>query len=152
MRTPILTSIAAAAIACFALAASAEEVTYRKHIKPLFDAKCIKCHGADAAPELGDFKENKDKWMSKGKGMRMDTYSHLLYYVTWPDTGAIMRRLDDGKNTKDGEPGNMHEFLGDTDVERAKNLALFKDWIGPWSLKRPKDAAKDEIEAIKAKY
>jgi len=145
-------SVAAALALGLASGALAEEVTYRKHIKPLFDAKCVKCHGTDSAPELGDFKENKEAWMTKSKGMRMDTYSHLLYYVTWPDTGAIMRRLDDGKNTKDGEPGNMHEFLGETDAEKAKNLAVFKEWVGSWSLKRRKDATKEEIEAIKAKY
>ncbi len=33
----------------------------------------------------------------------MDTYSYLIYYTAWPDTGSLMRRLDDGKNIKDGK-------------------------------------------------
>ncbi|MCK7501111.1 MAG: hypothetical protein MZW92_71545 [Comamonadaceae bacterium] len=47
-----------------------------------------------------------------------------------------MRRLDDGKNTKDGKPGNMLQYLGASDEERLKNLGLFKAWVGNWTLKR----------------
>lgn len=42
------------------------------------------------------------------------------------NTGAMMRRLDDGKGAKDGKPGNMYQHLGGTEEERQKNLALFK--------------------------
>jgi len=128
----------------------AEEVTYRKHIKPIFDAKCIACHGQDSAPEYYAFKEEPDKWMSKGKGMRMDTYSHLIFYTAWPDTGSIMRRLDDGKVA--GKEGNMYVYLGSNNEERQKNLKLFKDWVGNWTTKRWKDITKEDMDKIKVKY
>lgn len=84
--------------------------------------------------------------------MRLDTYSHLIFYTAWPDTGALMRRLDDGKNTKDGEPGNMYQYLGSTEEERQQNLKLFKDWVGNWTLKRWKDITKEDMDGIKVKY
>lgn len=136
----------------FSFDANAEEVTYRKHIKPLFDSKCIVCHGPDSAPEYDAFKEEKDKWLSKGKGMRMDTYSHLIFYTAWADTGSLMRRLDDGKNTKDGKPGNMYQYLGASEEERQKNLKLFKGWVGHWTLKRWPEITKEELSKIKVKY
>ena len=37
----------------------------------------------------------------------MDTYADLIFFVGWPDTGALMRRLDDGKTAADGKPGNV---------------------------------------------
>lgn len=131
---------------------NAEEVTYREHIKPVFDSKCLICHGQDAAPEYYNFKEQKDKWLSKGKGMRMDTYSHLIFYTAWPDTGSLMRRLDDGKNTKDKKPGNMYQYLGTTEEERQKNLELFKKWVGNWTLNKWKEITKEDMEKIKVKY
>ncbi|MFZ6008270.1 MAG: cytochrome C, partial [Nitrospirota bacterium] len=97
-------------------------------------------------------KEEKDMWLSKGKGMRMDTYSHLVFYTAWPDTGALMRRLDDGKGSKEGKPGNMYQHLGSTEEERQQNLKLFKDWVGGWTLKRWKDITKEDMDGIKAKY
>ncbi|MBT9537978.1 MAG: hypothetical protein IVZ94_07575 [Nitrospirae bacterium] len=63
-----------------------------------------------------------------------------------------MRRLDDGKNTKDGKPGNMYQYLGSTEEERQQNLKLFKDWVGNWTLKKRKDITKEEMEGIKVKY
>lgn len=137
----------------FTAPASAQQATYRKDIRPLWDAKCAVCHGA-SAPYLGDFEENKDKYKAMSKGPRMDTYADLLFFIAWPDTGAIMRRLDDGKNTKDGKPGNMYAVLGNTEEERQKNLALFKDWIGQdaWILKKRDAVTKDELSRIKAKY
>ena len=65
-----------------------------------------------------------------------------------------MRRLDDGKNTKDGKPGNMYLYLGATDAERQKNLTLFKEWIGKdaWTHKRKDTITKEELARIKAKY
>lgn len=131
---------------------SSEEITYRKHIKPLFDSKCISCHGANSAPEYHAFKENQEKWLKVGQGMRMDTYSHLIFYTAWPDTGSLMRRLDDGKNTKDGKPGNMHTYLGNSDEERLKNLEIFKKWVGNWTLKRWADITKEDMNGIKVKY
>ncbi len=44
----------------------------------------------------------------------MYTYADLIFFIGWPDTGAIMRRLDDGKGAKDGKPGNMYQRLGAT--------------------------------------
>lgn len=151
MRT-VFTSVVLASIAVFASLSWGEEVTYRKHIKPLFDAKCIGCHGPESAPEYYAFKEEKDKWLSKGQGMRMDTYSHLIFYTAWPDTGALMRRLDDGKNTKDGKPGNMYQYLGSKEEERQQNLKLFKEWVGNWTLKRWNEITKEDMDGIKVKY
>jgi hypothetical protein len=31
--------------------------------------------------------------------------------TAWPDIGALIRRLDDGKGSKDGKPGNMYQHL-----------------------------------------
>jgi len=84
--------------------------------------------------------------------MRMDTYSHLIFYTAWPDTGALMRRLDDGKGVKDGKPGNMYQYLGGTEEERQQNLRLFKEWVGNWTLKRWKEFSKEDVEGIKVKY
>ncbi len=126
-------------------AASAETVTYRRDIAPLFQARCAGCHGSEA-PEYKGFKEEKEAWMAKGIGPRMDTYSHLIYYTAWPDTGALMRRLDDAK------PGNMYQHLGETEAERKANLALFKAWVGNWSLKRWADITKEEMAGVVVPY
>jgi len=135
------------------------EVTYRKDIRPLMVQKCFFCHGADA-PYLGDFDENKKKFEALFKGPRMDTYADLVFFIGWPDTGAIMRRLDDGKNTSDGKPGNMYQNLGATEEERQKNLNLFKEWVGKdaWKLNRWEARGKvpaitkEDLDKIKAKY
>jgi hypothetical protein len=133
--------------------ALAQDVTYRKHIHPLWEAKCAACHGAQS-PYLGEFKENEQKYKASGKGPRMDTYAELLFYMAWPDTGAIMRRLDDGKNSKDGKPGNMYVFLGSTEEERQKNLTLFKEWTGKnaWILKRRDAITQEDLARFKVKY
>jgi hypothetical protein len=125
--------------------AQAGEVTWSKDIKPIVDARCAGCHGSDA-PEYQAFKKDKEAWLAKGIGPRMDTYSHLVAFTGWPDTGALMRRLDDAK------PGNMYEHLGDNAEERQKNLALFKGWVGNWTLKRSKDLSKEELDGIKVPY
>ncbi len=74
------------------------------------------------------------------KGPRMDNYADLLFFVGWPDSGALMRRLDDGSSVhaKGGKPGNMYQYLGTTNKERQKNLSLFKAWVGEggWNLNR----------------
>jgi hypothetical protein len=74
-----------------------------------------------------------------------------MVFVNGKDTGALMRRLDDGKNTKDGKPGNMYIKLGETDSERAKNLEIIKKWVGGWTLKRKAEITEEELKAIKAK-
>lgn len=63
-----------------------------------------------------------------------------------------MRRLDDGASTADGTPGNMYQNLGTTQEELQRNVALFKQWVGNWSLKRWSDATKEEISAIWVPY
>lgn len=133
-------------------AVGAEEITWRNSIKGIVEKNCLGCHGPDSAPEYPQFKLEKDVWLGKGLGMRMDTYSHLIAFVGWPNTGAMMRRLDDGRNSKDGKPGNMYLYLGASEEERQQNLAAFKGWIGHWSLKRWADTSKEELNGIKAKY
>lgn len=150
MKTVITTVVLVSTLTCTSLSWS-EEATYRKHIKPLFDAKCIGCHGHQS-PELPEFGKDKKKYKEMSKGPRMDSYTYLTSLVGWPDTGAIMRRLDDGKNTKDGKPGNMYQYLGSTEEERQQNLKLFKDWVGNWTLKKWKDITKEEMDSIKVKY
>ena len=131
--------------------AQAADVTWTKDIKPLFDKQCLACHGA-TTPEHDEFGKDKKGYTDKGIGMRMETYSHLITYVGWPFTGALMRRLDDGTVRTDQKPGNMYQYLGSTDAERQANLAIFKGWVGNWNQKRWKDISKEELNSIKAKY
>jgi hypothetical protein len=81
-------------------------------------------------------------------------FGYTSFFVAWPDTGALMRRLDDGKSAQGGKPGNMYVYLGADDAERQKNLAVFKNWVGDdaWSLKRRDAISKEELLKIKAKY
>jgi hypothetical protein len=130
----------------------ASTVNYREHIQPLLATRCGLCHGANAAPTIHAFDENPNAWLAQGKGMRMDTYSHLVAYIVWPDTGALMRRLDDGKNTSDGKAGNMYIYLGTTEQERQHNLQLMKNWVGNWNLKRWNEISKEEIDSLYLKY
>ena len=151
--------IAAATLMLAAASALADDVTYRKDIRPLWEAKCSACHGA-GSPYLGDFMENQDKYKKQMKGPRMDTYADLIFFIGWPDTGAIMRRLDDGKNTEDGKPGNIYQYLGSTDEERRKNFKLFTEWVGEdaWTHKRwdkkgdMPGVTKEELSEMKLKY
>lgn len=132
----------------------AQDVKYQTHIKHLFDVKCLRCHGS-TAPEYEQFNGEKDKWVKQGLGMKMDSYRQLANFVVWPNTGAVMRRLDDGKNIQDGKPGNMYKYLGDTEEERGKSLLLFKQWIGLWTLKRLPELTKEEIlelDKIRGRY
>ena len=135
-----------------AAAANAQETTWSGTIRGIVEKQCLACHGPESAPEYPLFKKEKEKWLSKGQAMRMDTYSHLVSFVGWPNTGAMMRRLDDGKASKEGKPGNMYSHLGATEVERQKNLALFKEWVGNWSLKRLPETTKEELNGIKVRY
>jgi hypothetical protein len=84
--------------------------------------------------------------------MRMDSYSLLISHIGWPETGALMRRLDDGSNTKDKKPGNMYQYLGASDAERKANLAVFKEWVGNWTLKRWNEITKEELNGITVRY
>ncbi|MDP2823990.1 MAG: cytochrome C [Sulfuritalea sp.] len=135
------------------LLASAQEITYRKHIRPLWEDKCERCHGS-VAPYLGSFEEDKKAYEADDKGPRMDSYADLIFFIGWPDTGAIMRRLDDGKSKNDGIAGNMYKRLGKNEEERQANLKLFKQWVGEdaWTMKKPKEITKEELMRIKTPY
>jgi len=146
----LMTGLAVMAM-LWSVQAQAAEVTWQKDIKPIFEKQCAGCHGA-GSPEQGEFKKDKKKWADKGIGMRMDSYAHLITFVGWPDSGALMRRLDDGSGKADKKPGNMYEHLGANEAERHANLELFKAWVGNWNLKRWKDVSKEELNALKVAY
>ncbi|NQS71379.1 MAG: cytochrome C [Desulfobulbaceae bacterium] len=143
-------------LVALAVPAMAQERTWRSDVKPLFDAKCIQCHEA-TAPEYNDW-ELLDEKVRDETPPRMDTYPHFMSYVVWPATGAMMRRLDDGKTS--GKAGNMHQYLGDSDEERGKNLQIIKEWLGDgaWNMNRWQarnevpGISKEQLEKIKAKY
>ena len=145
--TAALTVTAVSAIIC----SSAQAASWQKDIKPLFDKQCAACHDA-STPEYNQFKKEKDVWLKKGLGMRMDSYSHLASFVGWPNTGALMRRLDDGSTKQDKKPGNMYQYLGSTEEERQKNLTIYKQWVGNWNLKRFNEVTKEELNQLKVAY
>ena len=139
-----------------AASASAQDVTWRKDVQPIVAAKCAGCHSA-SQPEFGEWMVRREK--EKSLAPRMDTYAHFTNYVVWPATGAMMRRLDDGK-AAGGKPGNMYAFLGADDAERAANLKTIRAWLGEgaWNLNRWEKSgntpgiSKDQLDKIKAKY
>lgn len=134
---------------CASAPSGSERVTYENTIRALVDKRCSECHGSDA-PGMEEFKKDQEGYKAKKLGPRMDSYAHLMVLVSGSDTGALMRRLDDGANTKDGKPGNMHKHLGSDDAQRAANLALFKRWVGSWNLKRAKEISEEERKAVLA--
>jgi hypothetical protein len=137
--------------------AIAQEVTWRKNVQPIVVKQCGECHGP-ADPEFAEWMVLREK--NKKLAPRMDTYGNFMGFVVWPATGAMMRRLDDGKIASDGKPGNMYRHLGETDAERAKNLAVIKAWIGEggWNLNRWEargsvpGVSKEQIDRVKAPY
>ncbi|MEK7437768.1 MAG: cytochrome C [Pseudomonadota bacterium] len=159
MSRIVKTAVALVLTAGICAAAQAQDVSYRKTIRPLWQEKCAACHGQNS-PYLGEFKGAAAKYTAEMKGPRMDTYADLIFYIGWPDTGAIMRRLDDGKNVKNGKPGNMYQYLGGSEEERQKNLNTFKQWVGAdaWTLKRwnargdVPGTSREELARIKVKY
>lgn len=140
-----------------AASAGAQELTWRKDVQPIIAAKCAGCHGPNQ-PEFSEWMVQREK--NKSLAPRMDTHAHFMNYVVWPATGAMMRRLDDGKGVAGGKPGNMYAFLGADDAERAKNLQTIKAWLGEgaWNLNRwekrgdTPGITKEQIDKIKAKY
>lgn len=156
---PYAFGIVTLAAALISLPSLAADVTYRKDIRPLMEQKCFGCHGS-GSPYYGDFKVDDKKYKAAMKGPRMDTYADTIYFVGWPDTGALMRRLDDGKGSKSGKPGNMYVYLGSSDEERQKNFNLFKSWVGEdaWVLNRWKargkvpGVTKEQVSKMKLKY
>lgn len=151
----MLKSSVIALMMVIAVPAFAQDRTWRNDVKPIVEAKCVKCHGA-TKPEYNDWELLGE---AKAKvGPRMDTYPHFMSYVVWPATGAMMRRLDDGKAS--GKPGNMYQHLGNSEEERGKNLQTVKEWLGEgaWNLNRWKTrndvpgVTKEQLEKISAKY
>lgn len=142
MKHVLMVAAAAAALA-FAAGAQAE-VTYEGQVKGLIKERCANCHGK-GAPTMEEFKKDEDGWKKKMKGPKMESYQNVMVMVNGSDTGAMMRRLDDG-----AKKGNMYNYLGKNDADRAKNHAVFKEWIGGWTLKRKKDITPEELKAIKA--
>lgn len=147
-------------LASSAAAVTAQDVTYRSTIEPLWKSKCMACHGAQA-PERAAFLLDEKGYAAKSQGPRMDTYERFIAFIAWPDTGALMRRLDDGTGQfAGGKPGNMYVYLGSTDEERAANLKLVKAWIGDgaWNLNRWNKrgevpaVSKEQLDKVKAKY
>ncbi|MCK5139635.1 MAG: cytochrome C [Thermodesulfovibrionia bacterium] len=127
------------------------EISYTEHIKLLFDKKCAKCHGAQSPVHM-EFSKDIKQYKKKMKGPRMDSYTHLVSFIVWPDTGSLTRALNDGKNTGNSTPGNMYKHLGKTEEERQRNLWLFKNWFGNWTLKKWDDIKKEEINKMKLFY
>jgi hypothetical protein len=140
----------------------AADVTYRNDIAPLIKAQCAECHAAAAdAPTLAEFKLDEEKYTKAKVGPRSDTYENLLMLIGYPDSGSLMRRLDDGTAPESkGKPGNMYKQLGSTDAERAKNLAVMKAWVGEggWNLNRFNQKGdvpgitKEQMGKLKLKY
>lgn len=123
------------------------KVSYAKDILPLFEGNCSSCHGVDS-PEHTVFMKNMNGYVSNSVGPRMDSYTLISSFIVWPDTGSLMRSLDDGSNTPDGKPGGMYRYLGATREERKANLGLFKSWVGYWTLKSWPEISKDEIDRL----
>lgn len=156
MRAKLLSAIA---LSSLALNGWAQEVTYRNDIRPILQARCADCHG-DNSPPLAEFKLDEEKYRKAEKGPRFDTYEQLLALIAYPDTGAFMRRLDDGSNTPDKKPGNMYRRLGETDAERSANLETIKAWVGEgaWNLNRwsrrgdVPAITKEQLDKLKLRY
>ena len=124
--------------ACGTPSVAPGRVTYENTIRALVEKKCGDCHGPKS-PTMEEFDKAKQAFKDKDLGPRYDTYEHLAVVVNGADLGALMRRLDDGANTKDGKPGNMHEHLGETPAERAATRFLLpRRWErGPRSRTSP---------------
>ena len=143
--------IATGALTALSGAAAAQSVTYENTVKKLLAERCAGCHfSAKGAPSMAEFQKDKAGWTKKFKGPKMDDYDSVIVMVKGSDAGALMRRLDDGKNTKDGKPGNMYNYLGKDDGERAERLQKVKQWVGSWSLKRRNELSAAELKAITA--
>lgn len=154
MQARIGAVLVVAVVCGFTRLAVAEEATWRTGIAQIVQAKCARCHSA-AAKEYSDWNLGDKK-----DAPRMDTYPAFMTFVVWPATGAIMRRLDDGKGAAEGKSGNMYTHLGDSAEERAANLAKIKGWLGDgaWNLNRwgargdVPGITKEQLDKIKAKY
>ena len=157
MKYKLVATLTCAAAMLPALAA---DLTYRNDIAPLIQARCSACHGSNS-PALADFLLDEEKYKKAMQGPRLSTYGDLIQLIGWPDSGAFMRRLDDGASKADKKPGNMNQHLGGTDEERATNLKLLKLWLGgdgAWNLNRWEKRGelpaitKEQLDKLKLKY
>ena len=126
---------------------TATGASYARDILPIFEKNCSSCHGSNS-PEHAVFMKKSDEYASKFIGPRMDNYSLLSSFIVWPDTGSLMRNLDDGTNSVNGKPGKMYVHLGGSEQERMLNLKLFKSWVVHWTLKDWADISKDDMDKI----
>ncbi len=149
MKRLLIGTLATAALSGSALAHSHGAVTFEDHLKPVLAQHCFMCHGP-YSPGIDRFDEDKSGYSAMLVGPRMYAYDELMEFVTGGDAGALMRRLDDGSHTSDGQPGNMYEYLGETEEERAENLKLFKRWVGHWTLKRSAEMTDEDHKLIRA--
>lgn len=127
---------------------TAGEITYASHVEKLISSNCLACHGSQS-PTMAEFDEDPDKFAAMMRGPRLDSYENLLVVVNGTEAGALMRRLDDGTNRDDGEPGNMNQYLGATDEERQENLDMLKEWVGHWTLKRANELTEEDHAQFK---
>ena len=156
MTIKFLVSLTCVTLAMPALAA---DVTYRNHIQPLIKAQCAECHGNDS-PTLAEFLQDEEKYTKDKLGPRTNTYADLIQLIGWPDSGALMRRLDDGSGSAEKRRGNMYKYLGESDAERAANFKLVKAWVGDdaWNLNRwakkgdVPAVTKEQMEKLQLKY
>ena len=80
MKANWTTVLLAACIAAPGAAALAQDATYRKDIKPLVEARCAGCHGANA-PTLAEFQLDQKKYTAAMQGPRIDSYADLLMLI-----------------------------------------------------------------------
>lgn len=145
--------------AAFALPVAAADVTYRDHVAPLIKAQCLECHDHNS-PAYVQFKTDEAGYKKDKVGPRLDNYMDLTALIVWPDTGAFMRRLDDGTHSAEKKPGNMYKHLGETETERQANLAVLKAWVGKkaWNLNRWQKRGevpaitKEQLDQLQLKY
>ncbi len=134
-----------------ALPAKAEEITYAKHIRPVWEDQCERCHGS-GAPTYEAFMADPKKYEADDKGPRMDTYETLVFFLNGEkEAGALMRRLDDGSGTADGQAGSMYRHLGRSE-KRKENFQLFRKWVGEgaWTTKKTAEFTAEDRQKIKA--
>ncbi|PIZ21986.1 MAG: cytochrome C [Comamonadaceae bacterium CG_4_10_14_0_8_um_filter_57_29] len=156
MKIKLLTLLVGSALTTAVMAA---DVTYRTDIAALVKARCADCHGAES-PALSEFLTDQKKYKKEKVGPRLTSYEDLVQLAGWPESGALMRRLDDGAASPGNKPGNMYRHLGETDEERASNLKLIKDWVGEggWNLNRWEVAgdvpaiSKEQMSKLLLKY